>query len=72
MPSTALISGALDTGKRTYGGVFNAELLANPTQTNIRQEPVAPVMAKVLSESQNQTAILQRIAEQRAQSVVLK
>ena len=72
MPSTALISGALDTGKRTYGGVFNEQLLANPTQTNIRQEPVAPVMAKVLSESQNQTAILQRIAEQRAQSVVLK
>lgn len=72
MPSTALISGALDTGKRTYGGVFNADLLANPTQTNSRQEPVAPVMAKVLSESQNQTAILQKIAEQRAQSVVLK
>jgi len=72
MPSTALINGALDTGKSTYGAVFNAGLLANPTQTNIRQEPVVPVMAKVLSESQNQTAILQRIAEQRAQSVALK
>ena len=72
MPSTALISGAFDSGNRAYNGVFNQSLLANPTQTNIRQEAVAPVMAKVLSESQNQTAILQKIAEQRAQSVVLK
>lgn len=72
IPSTQGIGAAFDLGKSNYGGVFNQSLLANPTQQNLTQEPVAPVMAKVLSESQNQTAILQRIAEQRAQSVVLK
>ena len=73
LPTTAFAFGAFDESMRQYQGMISGALLANPTETNIRQEqPVAPIMQQVYSESKNQTALLLKIAEARQQNIVLK
>ena len=73
LPTSAFAFGAFDESMRQYQGMISGALLANPTETNIRQEqPVAPIMQQVYSESKNQTALLLKIAEARQENIVLK